>query len=88
MRPHRGTTILVLGILSLVCCGLIGVAPWMMGKDDLEAMQSGQMDPEGKGLTEAGRIIGAIGFGLWALTTLAYVVAIVFFGAVGVAANG
>jgi len=26
MKPHRGTLILVLGILSLVCCGPLGIA--------------------------------------------------------------
>jgi len=28
----KGTTILVLGILSLVCCGLLGPVAWIMGQ--------------------------------------------------------
>lgn len=37
MEPHRGTLILVLGILSLTMCGLFtGIPAWIMGKNDLE----------------------------------------------------
>lgn len=62
MKPHRGTLILVLGILSLVCCGFItGIAAWIMGNADLKAMEAGQMDPAGAGTTKAGKICGIIG---------------------------
>jgi hypothetical protein len=36
MKPHRGTLILVLGILSLVVCGLLGIFVWVMGSGDLK----------------------------------------------------
>jgi hypothetical protein len=61
MQPHRGTLILVLGILSLVVCGPIGIAAWVMGNTDLKAIDSGSMDPAGRGSTNAGRICGMIG---------------------------
>ena len=60
MKPHRGTLILVLGILSLVICGFLGIPAWIMGKNDLAEMQAGQMDPSGRSLTNAGRICGMI----------------------------
>jgi len=60
LRPHNGTTILVLGILSLVICGLLGPVAWIMGNNDLAAIRSGRMDPTGEGLTQAGRICGMI----------------------------
>jgi hypothetical protein len=31
-----------------------------MGNSDLKAMDAGQMDPSGRGLTEAGKIFGMI----------------------------
>jgi len=31
LRPHRGTLILVLGILGLVCCFICGIVAWVMG---------------------------------------------------------
>jgi hypothetical protein len=60
-EPHRGTMILVFGILSIVICGLFGPVAWVMGNTDLAEMRSGRMDPEGEGLTNAGRICGIIG---------------------------
>ncbi|MDP6678320.1 MAG: DUF4190 domain-containing protein [Verrucomicrobiota bacterium] len=61
LEPHRGTLILVLGILSLVLCGFFtGIPAWIMGKGDLEKIQAGQMDPEGQGMTKAGKICGMI----------------------------
>ena len=59
-QPHRGTTILVLGILSLVMCAPMGIAAWVMGNSDLAAMRRGEMDRSGEGSTQAGRICGMI----------------------------
>jgi hypothetical protein len=77
LMPHRGSTILTLGILSLVICGLLGPIAWVMGNTDLADMRAGRMDPEGEATTNAGRICGMIasillivGFcivGLWIL---------------------
>ena len=61
MKPHRGTLILVLGILSLVICGPLGIAAWVMGSGDLKQMDAGTMDPSGRGNTQAGKICGIIG---------------------------
>ena len=61
MRPHRGVTILVLGLLSLTICGFFGPVAWVMGTRDLEEMQAGSLDPEGRGLTRAGQVLGMVG---------------------------
>jgi hypothetical protein len=60
MKPHRGTLILVLGILSLVMCAPLGIAAWLMGNGDLKLMDAGQMDSTGRSMTNAGRICGII----------------------------
>ena len=59
-KPHRGVLILILGILGLVLCQLLGPVAWIMGKNDLAEMDAGRMDPEGRGLTQAGWICGII----------------------------
>jgi len=66
-KAHRGTTILVLGILGLVCCAPVGIAAWLMGNQDLSEMGRGEMDPTGQGITQAGRICGIIAVVLWVL---------------------
>ena len=61
MAPHRGTLILVLGILGICCCFICGIIAWVMGKNDLREMDAGKMDPTGRGLTNAGKICGMVG---------------------------
>lgn len=61
MEPHRGTLILVFGILSIVVCQILGPFAWAMGNGDLRKMDAGTMDPEGRDHTKAGKICGIIG---------------------------
>jgi hypothetical protein len=81
-EPHRGVLILVLGILSLMVCGIIGIFAWMMGKRDLELIRSGKMDKDGEALTKVGYILGIIGtilFLLWLVVFVLYIVGIMVF---------
>lgn len=58
--PHRGGLILTFGLLGFFCCIFFGIAAWIMGNEDLNAMRAGRMDPSGEGLTRAGMILGII----------------------------
>jgi hypothetical protein len=60
MKPHRGTLILVFGILGLVACAPLGIVAWVMGNGDLKQIDAGAMDPTGRSTTNAGRICGMI----------------------------
>ena len=60
MKPHRGTLILVLGILGLLFCQVLGIPAWIMGNNDLKEMNAGTMDPSGRSVTNAGMICGII----------------------------
>jgi len=75
MKPHRATTILVLGILSLVICQPLGIAAWVMGNGDLKQMDAGTMDASGRSATNAGRICGIIGTILLSLGVVFFVIA-------------
>lgn len=61
LKPHRGTTVLVLGILGIVVCFICGIIAWVMGNNDLREMAAGTMDRTGEELTKAGKICGMIG---------------------------
>jgi len=78
MQPHRGTTILVLGILGLVVCPICGIIAWIMGNGDIKKIEAGQMDPEGLGQTKAGKICGIIATILAILFTVIYGIVVVF----------
>ena len=70
VAPHRGGTILALGLVSLFCNVMFipGIAAWTMAHTDLKLMNSGRMDPSGRGMTIAGMVLGIITTvlgGLW-----------------------
>jgi hypothetical protein len=61
LLPHRGGKVLVFGILGIALCFVLGIVAWSMGSKDLAAIDSGRMDPAGRGVTRAGLICGKIG---------------------------
>ena len=78
-KPHRGSTVLALGIISLAglmvgclapICAILGLVAWIMGQIDLAKMKRGQMDESGRGMTQAGWICGIIGTALNCLIML------------------
>ena len=73
MKPHRGTLILVFGILGLVVCGPLGIAAWVMGNGDLKQIDAGAMDPTGRSTTNAGRICGMIATILFAILVVVFI---------------
>ncbi len=80
MAPHRGVLILVLGIVGFVVCAPVGIAAWIMGKQDLAKMDAGQMDPEGRQMTNIGKILGII--------AMVFMVIIIVFVILGFVAGG
>lgn len=63
-EASQATTVLVLGILSLVICQVLGPFAWVMGNRELEAIDGGRRPPENRGTANAGRILGIIGTAL------------------------
>lgn len=84
-QPHRDTMILVLGILSLIVCAPLGIVAWVMGRNDLAAMRSGNMDRSGESFTSVGHVLGIIGTGLFALGIVG---AFLWFAIVGILLQG
>jgi uncharacterized membrane protein YjgN (DUF898 family) len=61
MEHPQGTTILVLGILSLVICGVLGPFAWSMGNKALREIDSNpSVRYSNRGNVSAGRICGMI----------------------------
>ena len=76
----RGTLVLVLGILSVVCCVLLGPVAWILGKNELEAIAAGRSPAKDEGMARAGMILGIIGTALFAFS----LIWVVFFGGLSV----
>ena len=77
-QPHRGAMILTFGILSFFVCQIFGIVAWVMANGDLQEMKSGRMDPEGEGLTKAGKIISIVSLALTVAALLLYCFFVIF----------
>jgi hypothetical protein len=72
----NGTTILVLGILSLVVCTFIGPFAWAIGNRALREIDESGYHYENRGHVQAGRICGIISSVLL-MVSLAFVIFLV-----------
>lgn len=72
----RGTTVLVLGILSLVVCGILGPFAWSMGNRALAEIDAHPGYYSNRGLVVAGRICGIVASVLLILTVVGVIAVI------------
>ena len=76
----RATTVLVLGILGLVACGIVSPFAWVMGKRTLAEIDDSNGQLGGRGSAQAGYVMGIVGsvlLGLAVLTVVAVVVLVI-----------
>jgi hypothetical protein len=66
----KGMTILILGILSLVCCSPLGIAAWLMGNSALKEIDSQPGRYANRQIVQIGRILGIIGTVILVLTVI------------------
>jgi len=66
----NATTALILGIVSVVCCQILGPIAWYLGNKELQAIKAGAAPITGEGSAKAGMILGIIGTILFALSIL------------------
>jgi hypothetical protein len=73
-QPHpQGTTILVLGILSIVICGILGPIAWVMGNNAVAEIDRNPAAYSNRSTVNAGRICGIIGTVLLVLSILFWI---------------
>ena len=73
----QGTTVLVMGILSIVVYGVLGPIAWSMGNKAMREMDANPLVTySNRGNVNAGRICGIVGTVLMVLGILAFIVVI------------
>jgi hypothetical protein len=83
-EDSQATTVLVLGILSLVLCQVLGPFAWVMGNNELAGIDAGRRPPQNRGTAQAGRILGIISTVLM-IIGFAFLFIVLFIGLVGAA---
>jgi hypothetical protein len=66
----KGVTILVLGILSVVCCSPLGIAAFLMGNTALREIDAQPGRYSNRQLVQIGRILGIVGIVFLVLSLL------------------
>lgn len=77
----RAILALIFGILGLMSMGLFAIPAWILGKAERQAIESGASPDSGRGMAEAGYILGIIGvvlLGIAVLFVLGWVAFIVY----------
>jgi hypothetical protein len=79
-RPNDGqaTLSLVLGIISVVCCAILGPVAFFVGNSSLTRIRASGGTLGGEGLAQAGRILGIIGTIFLVLGVIVFVIRIIF----------
>lgn len=57
----KATTALVLGVLSLICCGLLGPVAWYLANQELVAINQGLSAEGNRGMAQVAKILGIVG---------------------------
>ncbi len=52
---------LVLGVLGVICCGLLAPIAWYLGNQEIKAIQAGASPAAGEGIARAGMVLGIVG---------------------------
>ncbi len=81
-EQSQATTVLVLGILGIVICGILAPFAWSMGNKELAAIDAGRRSPENRGSANAGRILGIVGTVLLGISII--VLILIFAGSITV----
>lgn len=66
----QATTALVFGILGLICCPVFGIAAIVLGQQEVSRIDQGMSAIEGRGLAQAGYILGIVSLVVWVLGVL------------------
>ena len=68
MDHPKGMTVLILGILSLVCCSPLGIVALVMGNNALKEIDAQPGRYGNRQIVQIGRILGIIGIVFLALS--------------------
>ena len=63
-EQSKATIALVLGILSFLLIGILAPFAWLIGSNELAAIDAGRRSPDNRVRANAGRVLGIVGTAL------------------------
>ena len=69
-QSSKATTSLVIGVLGIICCGLLAPIAWYMANEELKNIDAGRVAESNRGMAQVAKILGIIGTILLALGLL------------------
>lgn len=69
----EATAALVFGILGLICCPVFSIASLILGKQEMNRIDQGLSAVEGRGLAQAGYILGIVSLVIWGLVIVFWI---------------
>ena len=69
-QSSKATTALVLGVLGIICCGLLAPVAWYMANEELKSIDAGRIADSNRGMAQVAKILGIIGTILLGLAIL------------------
>lgn len=76
-RHPQATTVLVLGILGIVACGVLAPVAWYMGSKAMTEINANPAGYSGQSEVSTGRILGIVGTVLLVLMVLFFIAMLV-----------
>ena len=80
-QNQKAVIALILGILSCICCPIVGPVAFFLGRQAMAEVDASGGTQTGKGLGQAGFILGIVGTAFLVLAILYWVIVILIFGA-------
>ena len=60
-QNSKATMSLVLGVLGIICCGLLAPFAWYMANEELKGIDAGRIAESNRGMAQVAKILGIIG---------------------------
>jgi hypothetical protein len=60
-QSSKATMSLVLGVLGIICCGLLAPVAWYMSNEELKNIDAGRVAESNRGMAQVAKILGIIG---------------------------
>ncbi|MGL4743825.1 MAG: hypothetical protein ACRCXL_05490 [Dermatophilaceae bacterium] len=80
----KGMTVLILGILGIVCCGFLAIPAFIMGNNALKEIDASPGRYSNRQIVQIGRILGIVGMVLLVLS----LIWVLFFGGLAALSGG